>query len=193
VIDWLLYIDTQLFLLINSLNIPALNPVMVFLSGQVIWVPLIIFVIYFSYQKVSKPAFYVFLLLLVLSFIASDVTASYMFKNLFQRLRPCRMAELKPLIINFGQKCGGRFGFVSSHAANSFTLLSYFFLAARPGKKILCLIWLLPLLVSHSRIYLGVHFPGDIIGGAIIGITWGAYFAWIFRNSAYGASRCNDH
>ncbi|MBA2404234.1 MAG: phosphatase PAP2 family protein, partial [Bdellovibrionales bacterium] len=81
-----------------------------------------------------------------------------------------------------GQKCGGRFGFVSSHAANSFAILSFSFLALKFKPRYFHFMWLLAILVGYSRIYLGVHFPGDIAGGMLVGILWGFTLGIFFRH-----------
>ncbi len=158
------------------------------LSGQLIWVPFIGYFFYFGYKNLGKKGLALFGLFLLLTLIASDVTSSYIIKNIFNRMRPCRELDLKPLIYSFGQKCGGKFGFVSSHAANSIALIFFSLRALRPEKKSFLLFWIGPLLVSYSRIYLGVHYPGDIIGGLIIGLIMATVFSGFFR-SAYGASR----
>lgn len=175
--------DTKLFFLVNSLNASWLNPVMVFFSGQLIWLPLIAFILYFSFREFSKKQLLLFLLFLFFAIIASDVTSSYILKNVFKRLRPCRIEDVKLLMNSFGQKCGGRFGFVSSHAANSFAILTFSFLTLKTLKGPFYLIWIIPVIVSFSRIYLGVHFPGDILGGAFIGVCWGIIFAQIMKNT----------
>lgn len=185
-IESLSQLDRSLFLLINSWNATWLNPIMVFFSGQLIWIPFILLIFYLAYSKLDKKSFSLFLLFMALTIIASDVSASYLMKNIFQRLRPCKVAELSALINNFGQKCGGRFGFVSSHAANSICILVFSFLSLQITNKKVYLLWLLPLIVSFSRIYLGVHYPGDIIGGLLIGTFWGSVMAWFFRNKNLG-------
>jgi len=174
-------LDHSLFLLINSWNTAWLNPVMVFFSSQVIWLPLIIFIFWLAFRQLERKSFYLFILFMTLALIASDVSSSYILKNIFQRLRPCRVAEIKELMNDFGQKCGGKFGFVSSHAANSVTTLTFAFFGLRMIPGYFHSLWLLPLIVSFSRIYLGVHYPGDILGGALVGLTWGYVLARFFR------------
>lgn len=172
--------DQQLFLYLNAWHAEWLNPYMVFLSGQIIWLPLIVFLFWTAFQRLDRKSLGIFCLFLLIGVMASDVTSSYLLKNIVQRLRPCRLAELKPLLNNFGQKCGGRFGFVSSHAANSFFLLMFSFIALKLNSWKFHLLWLLVGLVSYSRIYLGVHYPGDIIGGIIVGGTWSLILGRIF-------------
>jgi len=182
VIDFLSSIDQKLFLIFNSWHADWLNPIMVLFSGQLIWLPFLILVFGIAFKKLERRSFFLFMLFLVLALIASDVTSSYILKNIVQRLRPCKIPELKSLIFSFGQKCGGRFGFVSSHAANSICVLMFSTIALKIKSRAFHCLWLLPLLVSFSRIYLGVHYPGDILGGIFVGLMWGSLMAMIFRN-----------
>lgn len=172
-------LDLSLFLYMNSFHVSWMDSAMIFLSSQLIWIPMIVFFVYRGYSFFPKKTFWVFLLFLFLALIATDVTSSYVMKNLVHRFRPCRLPEIKALIYNFGQKCGGKFGFVSSHAANS-SVLIFFSLRVLRLKGWANLLWLLPLSVSLSRIYLGVHYPGDILGGIIVGLIWGYVLSYLF-------------
>ena len=175
-------IDRNLFLIINSWHSAWLNPLMVFFSSQVVWLPLIALILVMAFKQLERKSFYIFLLFLVLTIIASDTTSSYVLKNIVQRMRPCRVPELKAIMNHFGQKCGGRFGFVSSHAANSISILVFSHLALKVKSLKFHWLWLLPMIVCFSRVYLGVHYPGDILGGLIVGTTWAVILAGFFRS-----------
>lgn len=172
--------DRSLFLWLNSFHHLSLDRLMLSLSGQWIWAPFILVFSWKAFRIFGKQRAKIFFLFMLLALMASDVTASYLLKNIFNRMRPCRLEGMKSLIYFFGQKCGGKFGFVSSHAANSVAIVFYS-LTTLKLKHYWHLLWLVPLIVSYSRIYLGVHYPGDILGGAIVGLIWGFVFSVFFR------------
>jgi len=108
-------------------------------------------------------------LFLGLLFLISDQSSVRLFKNVFERLRPCHNPNLEGMV-HLVNGCGGKFGFVSSHATNCFALAIFSGLLFKNHYKymmILMLFW--AALVSYSRVYVGVHYPGDIIGGAVLG------------------------
>ncbi|HEY5124915.1 MAG TPA: phosphatase PAP2 family protein, partial [Ignavibacteria bacterium] len=110
--------------------------------------------------------------------------SSVLVKNLVQRLRPCYDPALKGLVHLVNGECGGLFGFVSSHATNSFdvALLSLLFIKKR-WYSISIIIW--ALVIGYSRIYLGVHFPGDVLCGSLLGafIGWSMYQIYILTDN----------
>lgn len=161
---------------------------MVAISGQIIWIPLTCYFLWYSFKTSEAKSTGLFFLFLLLTLIASDVTSSYILKNIFLRLRPCRLADLQSVIYQFGQKCGGKFGFVSSHAANSISLILFSIKSLKIKNKKISFLLLIPLIVGYSRIYLGVHYPGDIIGGLIVGSIWSLFFSYLYR-SIQGANR----
>lgn len=167
-------LDQQLFLFLNSLNSPFWDQVMHAISGKVIWVPLYLAILIILGIK-YKRKFLVILLFIILAATLADQT-SVLFKNLVQRLRPCHEPSLEGLIHLVNGECGGKFGFVSSHATNSFNVafISLLFIKKR-WYTISIILW--ALVVGYSRIYLGVHYPGDVICGSLLGalIGWSIY------------------
>jgi undecaprenyl-diphosphatase len=171
-------LDHQLFLLINSFNSPFFDHVMHALSGRLIWVPLYLSIL--IYLGITyKRKFLIILIFIILAATLAD-QSSVLVKNLVQRLRPCNDPALKGLVHLFNGECGGLFGFVSSHATNSFdvALLSLLFIKKR-WYSICIIIW--ALVIGYSRIYLGVHFPGDVLCGSLLGafIGWSMYKLYV--------------
>jgi len=189
VIENLNSLDQRLFLLLNSFHATWLNEFMRFISGYVVWVPLMFFIFVLSYKKLGAKNTSYFAFFCILVIIACDATASSIIKNTFNRLRPCRNPELSELIHSFGQKCGGKYGFVSSHAANAFGLILFSVRTLNFSFYKAALLILIPVLISYSRIYLGVHYPGDILGGFIVAFIWSWAFSEIFKSFLRRESR----
>jgi undecaprenyl-diphosphatase len=171
-------LDQQLFLFLNSNNSPFWDQVMHAVSGRIIWIPLYLSILIFLGIK-YKRKFFVILLFIILAATLSD-QASVIIKNVVHRLRPCYEPVLQGLVHIVNGECGGRYSFVSSHATNSFdvALLSLLFIKKR-WFTIGIIIW--ALLIGYSRIYLGVHYPGDVISGSILGalIGWSVYNLYV--------------
>ncbi|MCK9291573.1 MAG: phosphatase PAP2 family protein [Bacteroidales bacterium] len=181
--EWLLDADTKLLLLINGWHHPWTDMVMLFVSGRFSWIPLYAILAYFIVRRYGWDTIRILLFIAVLISL-SDQLSVHMFKLVFQRLRPCHEPDLRPLLHLVNGRCGGKFGFVSSHAANSFALITFIiFLFYRQWKPIIPVSLTWAALVNYSRIYMGVHYPSDSLAGAILGIlcgllVWGLYKAW---------------
>lgn len=167
-------IDQQLFVFLNSFNSPVWDQIMYAISGRLIWVPLYLSILIFLGIK-YKRKFFVILIFIILAAVISD-QFSVIIKNMVQRLRPCHEPLLQGMVHIVNDECGGLYSFVSSHATNSYDVafLSLSFIKKR-WYTICIILW--AAVVSYSRVYLGVHYPGDILCGAILGsfIGWSMY------------------
>ncbi|MEA3452347.1 MAG: phosphatase PAP2 family protein [Bacteroidota bacterium] len=161
-------IDKSLFLFLNSLNSPFFDSLMWLVSGQIIWIPYFLLIIFFFAKKYNKK-FFIPLLFLLITIAIADLSSVHLFKEVFKRLRPCHNPEFIDIIHIVKNKCGGNYGFVSSHSANFFSLA---FFASLVIKKrwFSFMAFSIAVLIAYSRIYLGVHYPADVLGGAILGI-----------------------
>ena len=174
-------IDTDLFLFLNGLHASWLDKVMIAVTQMWIWVPLYLLLIYWTVKQYGKRCWWVFLAVGVVV-LCSDQLSAHVCKPLFQRLRPCYNPDLQDLIYLPKGMAGGRFGFVSSHAANTFAVaafLSPVLRNYRPWLGIVLYLW--AFISSYSRIYLGFHYPGDILCGAILGILVGLILWKVFQ------------
>ena len=166
-------IDHSLVLAINAMHSTFLDSFMWFLSGPYILLLLIPFVFYFLFQAYSSKQLIWIFVAIVLTIVLTDQLSVHAFKEVFQRYRPSHNLLLKSQLhlheypdgSFYG---GGKFGFVSSHAANYFGILTIMFaLIGQKWVKIILLV--LALLVIYSRVYLGVHYVSDVLCGAFLG------------------------
>ena len=166
--------DKQAMIFLNNLGNSTFDPFWILVSEKWFWIPLYVIFLYFLYKNFNKKSLFYILLFVALGITASDQIAN-IFKFGFERLRPCHDPSLEGLLREV--KCGGKFGFYSAHSSNSFFVATY--LTMLLGKKIKQLPYFLfvwAAIVAYSRVYLGMHFPGDIIVGAIMGILLAIFF-----------------
>ncbi|UCH15388.1 MAG: phosphatase PAP2 family protein [Bacteroidales bacterium] len=178
-IEFLNELDTGLFLFLNSLHSPFWDKVMFFISGRIEWVPLYVILAAWVIYKFRWRSIAV-IILVTLLIIASDQTSVHLFKEVFRRLRPCKNEEIQALVHLVNNHCGGKYGFVSSHAANTFALATFLSFVFK-NRIFSWFIFIWAAVVSYSRIYLGVHYPGDVIGGLLLGIGLGVLFYWLYN------------
>jgi undecaprenyl-diphosphatase len=179
------HIDTSLFLFLNGQHSPFWDVVMWWASDKFIWIPLYILVLWFLIkQNTGKVS--LLLLTIVLLVLVSDQCANFS-KFIFARLRPSQDPSLEGMIHLLYNYKGGAYGFYSAHASSSFAVTVFVLRLTRQKYK-----WLFPvmllyaLLVSYSRIYLGVHYPFDVLTGAVIGSLIGYVMSRFFN---FGAQR----
>ena len=163
-------LDQHFFLFLNSFNSPFCDQVMHAISGKIIWAPLYLAILIYLGIK-YKRKFLIILIFIILGIVLSDQTSLFL-KNLTHRLRPCHTPAIISLVHIVNGECGGLYSFVSGHAANSFNVaLISLLLIKKRWYSISIIIW--ALVIGYSRIYLGVHYPGDVICGSLLGIFIG--------------------
>jgi undecaprenyl-diphosphatase len=175
-IETLKHWDTQLFLCLNGKHNEFWDFVMYWASEKLIWMPVYIFFLYLVIRNFKKNSYWVILSVIAM-IVVSDQLSVNAFKNVFMRLRPCHEPELQGLVHLVKNKCGGDFGFVSSHAVNHFAMAVFFsVIFFKKIRYFTPLIMLWAAFISYSRIYLGVHYPGDVICGGLVGAALGFLF-----------------
>jgi len=184
--EQIIQIDTDIFLFLNGLHNSFFDFIMYWVSTTVLWIPLWLYFIYLLISEYKKQAVWLILALLVAVSLADSISV-HLFKNVFERLRPCHNEEIVNLVHIVKDHCGGKYGFVSSHAANMFAIAVFMGNALKPKFKyafVLLLLW--ATLISYSRIYLGVHYPADVIGGGLLGSLI-AFVIWRVISGAIGS------
>lgn len=187
-VERLLEWDQALFLQLNALGSPLWDPLFLVLSHKATNVVVyLLLLFYVGYKKKAKSALLLFLFAVVLVAITDQITNA--FKYGFERLRPCYTAGIKDQMRWVKEGCGGRYSFFSGHASNSFALATFFGFIFSKHKRLLPFLFGLAAAIACSRVYLGVHFPLDILCGSLFGILWtSVYFSVLyslFKNSSY--------
>lgn len=178
-------LDRSAFLALNGLHAPWADAVMHTVSAMGTWVPLYVLLLVVLQRRFGWKGLAWSVPVIALMIFASDTGSVVLFKNSVQRLRPCHEPALQGLVHLVDGHCGGRYGFVSSHASNHFAIAAFMAGLLRGTPR-----WAAPALllwavvVAYSRIYLGVHYPGDVLVGAIFGLTVGSSMVLIFRHLA---------
>ncbi|NQU85131.1 MAG: phosphatase PAP2 family protein [Mariniphaga sp.] len=168
----ILEIDRQLFLFLNGFFNDFRDTLMFFITRKETWLPLYLIILFYVFKTFRSKGVIIIIFLLI-GLVVSD-QLSGIIKESVERLRPVYEPEIQHLVHNFFRK-GGLYGFFSSHASNAFLLVTFTsYVFKNRFVKISLIVW--ALVVSYSRIYLGVHYPIDIIGGIVFGI----FLGWLF-------------
>ncbi len=174
-IEQLLQNDTELFLFLNNLGSPRWDTIWLIVTDKLTFIPLYAVLLYLLYKKFGLKSMLVFVVVVALMIAFTDQITN-VFKRGFQRPRPCRESHLIDQMRFIAVRCG-KYGFFSGHSSNSMAAAVFAGLMLKSYCKNLIFILLIwSLIVAYSRIYVGVHYPLDIV----CGLTFGAFTGFIF-------------
>ncbi|MBE0646514.1 MAG: phosphatase PAP2 family protein [Bacteroidales bacterium] len=187
----LMNLDQSLFLTLNGLHSPFFDQFFWYATNPIIWIPLYLLVLVLLVREFKWKTITV-VIAVALMIAASDQLANVS-KYGTQRLRPSHEPEIENLVHSVNDYKGGQYGFFSAHASTNFAIAIFLILLLRRRYR-----WILPLLLvwasimAYSRIYLGVHYPGDILAGIVVGVILGILFAMLARFAIRGQTNCEQ-
>lgn len=171
-------LDTNLFVYLNGLGSETYDKLWLIITNQLYWTPFFLFLFFLIYKKIGiKQTLYILLFIAVLIAFTDQMTN--LFKHTFERLRPCNNPEINSFIRVVQVRTS--FSFFSGHAANTMAVATFLFLVLRSKFKYLGFLFLWPLIFAYSRIYLGLHYPGDILTGYFFGALFGSLLYLVYR------------
>lgn len=176
---WLSDIDARLLLIVNGAHSPFFDAVMWCISGRWIWIPFYAVLAYLLFRRMSWKRASICLVTIGLIILAADQTCATLIRPEIGRLRPANLNNpLSSFVHVVNGYRGGRYGFPSCHAANTFALAVFMSLVIRhKWFTVMMLSW--AFIVSYSRMYLGVHYFGDLFCGATIGSLFAVLFYYL--------------
>lgn len=177
---WLLELDTKLVLAINGAHDPLLDFIFYWASNKWTWIPFYAWILYILYKNYGKKVIY--FLPVIAAMTAATDQLSTLLKNTTLRFRPCHEPAIQDLIHLVNNACGGKYGFVSSHAANTMALAVFISLVLPVKYKNLRLELLAFVFINgYSRMYMGAHYPLDILCGWTLGFIIALLFSSLMK------------
>jgi undecaprenyl-diphosphatase len=175
-------LDQWLFIQINSNSVnPFFDALMPFMRYPLNWAPLYLFLgafVLLNYK--GKGAWWI--LFFVVTIALTDMAGNYIFKQNVPRVRPCGDPDFFSQVRLLVNRCNPGNSFISNHAANHFGIATFFFLTSKPLLKYwACLGFVWAALIAYAQVYVGIHYPFDVIAGAVLGVLFGMLTGSVFN------------
>ena len=174
----LIKLDKELFVFLNGLGSLQYDAFWVLITNQLNWIPYFLILLWILQKRIGWKNLGILLLFIAVLITFTDQMTN-VFKNYFQRTRPCYDEEIMYTIRVV--KSSSTFSFFSGHASSSFASMTFVFLILRKYYKYAFVVYLFPLIFAYSRIYLGLHFPLDILTGYLFGLVTGSLFYNLYK------------
>ena len=171
-------LDINLLVYLNSLGSETFDKFWLIITNQLNWTPLFLLMFYGIYKKIGGKQTLYLLLFIAILITFTDQTTN-LFKHTFQRLRPCNNPDINSIIRVVQVR--NSYSFFSGHAANTMAVATFLYLILKRHFKYFGLLFLWPLIFAYSRIYLGLHYPGDILTGYFFGALFGSLLYLVYR------------
>jgi len=189
--DSLIRIDQSIFLTLNGLHSTFFDQFFWYATKPIIWLPLYLLILALLIREFKWKTITI-IIALTFMITASDQLANVS-KYGTQRLRPSHNPGIEQVVHSVNGYKGGQYGFYSAHASTNFAIAIFLIFLFKRRYR-----WLIPVLLiwasimAYSRIYLGVHYPGDILAGILVGVILGILFEWLTRHAIKGQANCEQ-
>ena len=173
-------LDRTVFLALNGMHTPYWDSFMYIFTSKLVWIPLYVSILYVLYKNMNIRMVIFTTLMFALLVALADQTCSSILRPIFERPRPSRDPAIADIVHIVNGKRGGKFGFPSCHAANTFALACFMMLLFK-NRALTTFFMLWAIVTCYTRIYVGVHYPGDLLFGTLVGFAAGAVTYGIYR------------
>ncbi len=177
-LEHIISLDKELLVFLNGLGSKKYDAFWLIITKQVNWTPYFLILLFILQKKIGWKNLGIVIIFIALLITFTDQVTN-LFKNNFQRVRPCNDEEINGIIRMV--KESSSYSFFSGHASNSSASMTFVFLILRKYYKYAFVVFLFPLIFAYSRIYLGLHFPGDILTGYCFGVSFGIIFYKLYE------------